>query len=481
MNLLTLLISLNLFTLVILSLDINPFLSKIFSLISSFALLFVGCLIWLFFDPKNTYLQYEVLLILFNSLGLNYHIGVDGLNLFFILLSLLLLPIVILCSWTTINYKVRYYQFLLHLITFLLIHVFCVQDLLLFYIFFESILIPMFVIIGIWGSRNRKIHAAYQFFLYTLTGSVAMLIAILYLLVSYGSVDIYLLETINYSIEEGRLLWLALFLSFAVKVPMVPVHIWLPEAHVEAPTGGSVILAGILLKMGTYGMLKFLLPVFTEASLFYQPLVYILSIIGILYASCTTIRQIDLKKIIAYSSVGHMNFVTLGIFGGTIYGLEGSIFLMISHGFVSSALFLCVGWLYERYGTRIIFYYGGLVFGMPIFSVFFLVLTLANISLPGTSSFVGEFLILLNCFYTNRVICFLASLGVLLGAIYAMWLYNRMIFGLVKIPLIKTYSDLNRREFFLLSILILLIIVTGLYPKIILEYLHPFVQLILNK
>jgi proton-translocating NADH-quinone oxidoreductase chain M len=356
-----------------------------------------------------------------------------------------------------------------------------VQDLLLFYIFFESILIPMFVIIGIWGSRNRKIHAAYQFFLYTLTGSVAMLIAILYLLVSYGSVDIYLLETINYSLEEGRLLWLALFLSFAVKVPMVPVHIWLPEAHVEAPTGGSVILAGILLKMGTYGMLKFLLPVFTEASLFYQPLVYILSIIGILYASCTTIRQIDLKKIIAYSSVGHMNFVTLGIFGGTIYGLEGSIFLMISHGFVSSALFLCVGWLYERYGTRIIFYYGGLVFGMPIFSVFFLVLTLANISLPGTSSFVGEFLILLNCFYTNRVICFLASLGVLLGAIYAMWLYNRMIFGLVKIPLIKTYSDLNRREFFLLSILILLIIVTGLYPKIILEYLHPFVQLILNK
>jgi len=339
----------------------------------------------------------------------------------------------------------------------------------------------MFLIIGIWGSRERKIHAAYQFFLYTLIGSLLMLLGVIYIYVVLGSTHCYVLLNNDFSVIESRLLWLAFFASFAVKVPMVPVHIWLPEAHVEAPTAGSVLLAGILLKMGTYGLLRFSLPMFPEATVYFQPLVYVISLISIIYSACTTIRQIDLKKIIAYSSVGHMNFVTLGILSNNLYGIEGSIFLMLSHGLVSSALFLCVGLLYERYHTRVLLYYGGLVYGMPLFAIFFLLFTLANVSLPGTSSFVGEFLVLVGVYQTSFFTTFIATVGVILGAVYAMWLYNRVMFGSVKIDYLTKFSDLNLKEVYLLGVLLLGVISLGIYPSIILESLHSTIYLIFEK
>ena len=330
----------------------------------------------------------------------------------------------------------------------------------------------MFLVIGIWGSRDRKIHAAYQFFVYTLGGSVLMLVGIIYLLVTYGSTHIEILYLQTYGELEARLLWLSFFLSFAVKVPMVPVHIWLPEAHVEAPTAGSVLLAGILLKMGTYGLIKFSLPMFPEATLYFQPLIYLISLVGVIYAACTTIRQIDLKKIIAYSSVGHMNYVTLGIGSLNLYGVEGSIMLMVGHGLVSSALFLCVGLLYERYHTRILLYYGGLVYGMPIFSVVFLFFTLANVSLPGTSNFIGEFLILIGIFFSNFFVAFLACVGVILGAIYAIWLYNRVIFGVLRVNFLTNFSDITRRESFSLVSLGTLTLLVGVFPSFLFDCLH---------
>lgn len=454
---------------------------KIYSLISGFVQFFTTLLLWIFFDKTNFNVQYNLIYGISSKLNLVYHLGVDGLSLFFVLLSVFLLPICILCSWTTVQHRVKEFHSLLHLLTFLLINVFCVQDLLLFYIFFEGILIPMFLIIGIWGSRDRKIHAAYQFFLYTLAGSVLMLLAIIYLYVNVGSTHYTVLSMYEYSVMENRLLWLALFLSFAVKVPMIPFHIWLPEAHVEAPTAGSVILAGILLKMGTYGLLKFSLPLFPEATVFFHPLVFIMSLIGIIYAACTTIRQVDLKKIIAYSSVGHMNYVTLGILSCNVYGIEGSIYLMIGHGLVSSALFLCVGQLYERYHTRVVLYYGGLVFGMPVFAIYFLFFTLANISLPGTSNFIGEFLVLVGTLSSSTLGAFIASIGVILGAVYAIWLYNRVMFGSVKIEFLKKFSDLNKKEFLLSFVLVVLILITGIYPSLITDYLHVSTYLILEK
>lgn len=445
---------------------------KLLSLISSFIQLFIVILLWIFFDPSYFGVQYNIVWGVSSEYNLVYHLGVEGLSLFFVILSVLLLPICILCSWSTIQKRVKEFNLLLHSIVFLLINVFCVQDLLLFYIFFEGILIPMFLMIGVWGSRERKIHAAYQFFLYTLGGSVLMLLCIIYLMIEVGSTHVQVLSVHEYGLVEGRVIWLCLFLSFAVKVPMIPFHIWLPEAHVEAPTAGSVILAGILLKMGTYGLLKYSLPLFPEATLFFQPLVYVISLVGIIYAACTTIRQVDLKKVIAYSSVGHMNYVTLGIVSMNIYGVEGSIYLMLGHGLVSSALFLCVGQLYERYHTRVILYYGGLVFGMPVFAIYFLFFTLSNISLPGTSNFIGEFLVLVGTFNVSSSTAFIASIGVILGAVYAIWLYNRVMFGSVKSDYLIKYSDLNKKEFLLFFVLTILILFAGLFPTFITDYLH---------
>ena len=330
----------------------------------------------------------------------------------------------------------------------------------------------MFLIVGVWGSRQRKIRAAYQFFLYTLIGSLLMLLALLNIYFQTGATDLQILWYTQFSELSQIFLWLAFFASFAVKVPMVPFHIWLPEAHAEAPTAGSVILAGILLKMGGYGFLRFSLPMFPLASIFFTPLIFTLSLIAIIYASLTTLRQVDLKKIIAYSSVSHMGFVTIGIFSLNLQGIEGSILLMLSHGLVSSSLFLCIGILYDRYETRIIKYYSGLIQVMPIFGIFFLFFTFSNLGFPGTSSFVGEILVLLGSFQINKVLTLFASLGMIFGAAYSIWLFNRIIFGSLKLKYFSSFQDISRREFWILSPLLILVLWMGIYPNSFLHEIH---------
>ena len=328
--------------------------------------------LWIFFDNSTSKFQFVTQLDWFEFLNMQWYIGIDGISLFFIILTTFLVPVCLLISWSSITHLVKEFLVAFLFLETFMIAVFCMLDLILFYVFFESVLIPMFLIIGVWGSRERKIRAAYQFFLYTLIGSLFMLLAILLIYFQVGTTDLQVLMTTEFSERRQFFLWLAFFLSFAVKVPMIPFHIWLPEAHVEAPTSGSVILAGILLKLGTYGFLRFSIPLFPEATVYFTPLIYTLSVLGIIYASFTTLRQIDLKKIIAYSSVAHMGFVTLGLFSLNTQGIEGAILLMLSHGFVASALFLCIGILYDRTHTRLIRYYGGLVQTMPLFSFFFL-------------------------------------------------------------------------------------------------------------
>ena len=348
----------------------------------------------------------------------------------------------------------------------MLIGVFCILDLLLFYIFFESVLIPMFLIIGIWGSRERKIRAAFLFFLYTLFGSVAMLISILYIYYHVGTTDYKVLLTFSFSLIEQKFLWLAFFLSFATKVPMLPVHLWLPEAHVEAPTSGSVILAGILLKLGTYGFIRFSLPLFPEACFYFSPFVYCLAGVGIIYTSFTAIRQTDFKRIVAYTSVAHMNFVILGIFSFNTIGIEGAILQSLSHGFVASALFMIIGVIYDRYGSRMIRYYGGLVHVMPLYVCIFLFFTMANIGLPGTSSFIGEFLILTGSFQTNSTITLIGGTSMVIGGCYSLWLFNRVSYGSLKTQYFVCFLDLNKLELLAFLPLILGTFVIGLLPGI---------------
>lgn len=408
----------------------------------------------------------------FSFSTLNFVLGLDGISLFFVILTTFLIPICILVSWTSINVYIKEYCIAFLVLESLMIAVFCVLDLLLFYVFFESVLIPMFIIIGVWGSRERKIRAAYQFFLYTLFGSVLMLLAILLIYFQTGTTDLEILYTSKFSETRQIILWLAFFASFAVKVPMVPVHIWLPEAHVEAPTAGSVILAGILLKLGTYGFLRFSIPLFPYATFYFTPLIYTMSIIAIIYTSLTTLRQIDLKKIIAYSSVAHMNFVTLGLFSLNTQGIEGSILLMLSHGLVSPALFLCVGVLYDRHKTRLLRYYAGCGRTMPLFAVLFVFFTMANISLPGTSSFIGEFLVLFGTYQNNSFIAVMASTGMVLGAAYALWLCNRLLYGVVKPHFVTSFSDISRREFFMFLPFVISILWMGIYPEPFLDAIH---------
>nr|YP_009647058.1 NADH dehydrogenase subunit 4 [Chloropicon mariensis]QBX98703.1 NADH dehydrogenase subunit 4 [Chloropicon mariensis] len=434
---------------------------------------------WILFDPSSAKFQFVYEAPWLGTSNIYMILGVDGISIFFVILSAFLVPLCLLCGWQSIERQKEYVIAFLVLES-VMIAVFCLLDLFLFYIFFEAILIPMFFIIGIFGSRERKIRAAYQFFLYTLLGSILMLLGILMIYAQTGTTQVELLYAEEFSELSQIILWLSFFASFAVKVPMVPVHIWLPEAHVEAPTAGSVILAGILLKVGTYGFLRFSIPMFPEASLYFTPLIFTMSVIAVIYTSLTTIRQVDLKKVIAYSSVAHMNFVTLGLFSLNTQGIEGSILLMLSHGLVSPALFLCIGTLYDRHKTRIVRYYGGAVQKMPIFSAIFLFFTMGNISLPGTSSFVGEFMVLAGTFTANPFICILGATGMVLGGAYSLWLYNRIVFGAFKPHFISTYADVNRREFFMFVPLILAVLWMGVYPEVFLNEIHASVSHLLQ-
>ena len=407
--------------------------------------------------------------------GISYHMGVDGISMLFVVLTAGLMPFCILASWESIETRVAEYMVAFLVLETMMIGVFCALDLVLFYVLFEAGLIPMFLIIGVWGGK-RRVYASFKFFLYTFIGSVLMLLAIMGMYWYAGTTDIVaLLENPNFPPQMQTWLWLAFFASFAVKMPMWPVHTWLPDAHVEAPTAGSVILAGILLKMGGYGFLRFSLPMFPVATEMFAPMVFTMSVIAIIYTSLVALAQEDMKKLIAYSSVAHMGFVTMGIFTVNHQGIEGGIFQMLSHGVVSGALFLCVGVVYDRLHTREIAAYGGLVNRMPLYAACFLVFTLANVGLPGTSGFVGEFLTMLGAFLHNSWIAIFAATGVILSAAYALLLYRRVVFGALVKPSLKTIQDLTGREIALLAPLVIITIALGVYPKPVFDVTTPAV------
>jgi NADH-quinone oxidoreductase subunit M len=418
--------------------------------------------IWVHFDPANPGFQFiEEMDWLGGSI--RYKMGVDGISMLFVILTTFLMPLCILASWEAIEDRVKEYMIAFLVLETLMIGVFCALDLVLFYLFFEGGLIPMFLIIGVWGGK-RRVYASFKFFLYTLLGSVLMLLALMAMYWHAGTTDIPTLLTHKFPADMQWWLWLAFFASFAVKMPMWPVHTWLPDAHVEAPTAGSVILAGILLKMGGYGFLRFSVPMFPVASQEFAPFVFVLSVVAIVYTSLVALAQEDVKKLIAYSSVAHMGFVTMGIFTFTVQGVDGAIFQMLSHGIVSAALFLCVGVVYDRMHTREIAAYGGLVNRMPLYAVCFMVFTMANVGLPGTSGFIGEFLTLLGAFKANTWVAFFATFGVILSAAYALWLYRRMIFGPLEKPSLKSITDLGYLEVLVIAPLVLLTILFGFYP-----------------
>jgi NADH-quinone oxidoreductase subunit M len=400
--------------------------------------------------------------------AINYSMGVDGISLPFVILTTALLPICIVASWSAIQRRVREYMIAFLVLETLMIGTFCALDLVLFYMFFEGGLIPMFLIIGVWGGP-RRVYASFKFFLYTLLGSVLMLLAIMAMYWDAGTTDIPTLLHHAFPRSLQTWAWFAFLASFAVKMPMWPVHTWLPDAHVEAPTAGSVILAAILLKMGGYGFLRFSLPMFPQASADLAPLIYALSVIAIVYTSLVALVQEDVKKLIAYSSVAHMGFVTMGIFAVTAQGIAGGIFQMISHGIVSAALFLCVGVVYDRMHTREIAAYGGLVYRMPVYAFVFMVFTLANVGLPGTSGFVGEFLSLIGTFRVNTWVATIATLGTILSACYALWLYRKMIFGKLEKPSLLNIRDIGWREAIVFAPLVILTILFGVYPKPVLD------------
>ncbi len=397
-----------------------------------------------------------------------YHMGVDGISLPLVILTTAIMPLCIAASWRAITVRVREYMIAFLVLETLMVGTFSALDLVLFYLFFEGGLIPMFLIIGVWGGP-RRVYASFKFFLYTLLGSVLMLLAIMAMYWESGTTDIAVLVRHAFPQNMQPWLWFAFFASFAVKMPMWPVHTWLPDAHVEAPTAGSVILAAILLKMGGYGFLRFSLPMFPHASADFAPFVFTLSVIAIVYTSLVALVQEDMKKLIAYSSVAHMGFVTMGIFAATAQGIAGGIFQMVSHGVVSSALFLCVGVVYDRMHSREIATYGGLVNRMPVYAAVFMLFTLANVGLPGTSGFVGEFLALLGTFRVNITVATLATFGVILSACYALWLYRKVIFGKLEKPSLAHISDMGWREIVVFAPLIVMTLWLGFYPKPVLD------------
>jgi NADH-quinone oxidoreductase subunit M len=430
--------------------------------------------IWMNFDNTTAAFQMVERADWIPAFKINYHMGVDGISVLFVLLSTFLTPLCILASWESVKVRVKEYMIAFLVLETLMVGMFCALDFMLFYVFFEGVLIPMFLIIGVWGGA-RRVYAAFKFFLYTLLGSVLMLLAILAMYFVAGTTDVPTLMQTPFPRSMQIWLWLALFASFAVKVPMWPVHTWLPDAHVEAPTAGSVILAGVLLKMGGYGFLRFSIPILPEASAYFTPLMYTLSVVAIIYTSLVALAQEDMKKLIAYSSVAHMGFVTMGIFTLNHQGIEGGIFQMLSHGVVSGALFLCVGVVYDRIHTREIAAYGGLVNRMPVYAACFLVFTLANVGMPGTSGFVGEFLTMLGAFLVNTWVAIFAATGVILSAAYALFLYRRVIFGALVKPALLTIEDLTLREKALLIPLVAATIILGVYPKPVFDVTSPAV------
>jgi NADH-quinone oxidoreductase subunit M len=419
------------------------------------------------FDPSSSAFQFVEEKGWFGH-GLVYKMGVDGISIPFVLLTTFLMPICILASWQSIQNRVKEYMITFLVLETLMVGVFCALDLVLFYLFFEGGLIPMFLIIGIWG-HARRVYASFKFFLYTLAGSLLMLLAVMAMYGVAGTTDITVLLHTHFPSSMQKWVWLAFFASLAVKTPMWPVHTWLPDAHVEAPTAGSVVLAGVLLKFGGYGFIRFSLPMFPEASAYFAPLVFALSVIAIIYTSLVAMVQEDMKKLIAYTSVAHMGLVTMGIFSVTPQGVQGAVFQMVSHGLVSAALFLCVGVLYDRLHTHEIAAYGGLVARMPVYAAVFMIFTLANLGLPGTSGFIGEFLTLLGTFRINSWVAFLATTGVIWSAAYALYLYRRIIFGVLDKPSLAAIRDFSWREATLFAPLVALTIFFGVYPAPVLE------------
>jgi NADH-quinone oxidoreductase subunit M len=431
----------------------------------------LSLLLWIQFDPNTADFQFveRADWVTLGGFKFTYHMGIDGISLFFVLLSTFLTLLSILSAWEAIQFRVKEFMIAFLVLETLMVGIFCALDFVLFYMFFEGVLIPMFLIIGVWGGSNR-IYSAFKFFLYTLLGSVLMMLAVIAVYFETGTTDITVALTHSFPTGLQRWLWLAFFASFAVKVPMWPVHTWLPDAHVEAPTAGSVILAGILLKLGGYGFVRFSLPMFPLASSYFTPLVFTLSAIAVIYTSLVALAQIDMKKLIAYSSIAHMGFVTMGTFAVTSEAVQGAVIQMLSHGLVSGALFLCVGVLYDRLHTHEIMRFGGLVERMPAYAFVFMVFTLAAIGLPGTSGFVGEFLILLGTFKVSTLECTLAATALFLGPAYMLYLYRRVIFGTIARADLRGMLDLNLREKAVFAPLLVLVLWMGLYPN---SFLRP--------
>ena len=424
-----------------------------------------------FFKRKGGF-QFLTTIKVSKLLGVDIVLGVDGFSLVMLMLTSFLFPLCLVSFWKSTGDKTKNFCVLYFLLEILTLNVFLHQNILIFYIFFESVLVPMVFIIGLFGSRERRVYALYKFFFYTLAGSLITLVGIAIIFNKYGTLNILYLKTLNFDPFFQKLLWILFFTAFAVKIPMVPFHLWLPEAHAEAPTTGSVLLAGIMLKLGAYGFLRVSVGLFPVGCAYWSSLVFLLSTLAVIYISLVAITQVDLKRIIAYSSIAHMGFVTAGLFSLNSLGIIGGIFVMVSHGLVSSGLFFCIGILYDRYKTRSIYYYSGLVTTMPIFSAFFLFFLLANSGLPGTSAFIGEFLVITGCMAKNKFLSFFLGTNVFLVVIYSLWLYTRVCFGTLKINHLGQYSDINKQEMFILTALSLSIIILGLYPSLIIQYLE---------
>ena len=436
--------------------------------------------IWVHFDTTTADFQFVEFAVWMPDFNINYKMGIDGISMLFVLLTTLLTPICVLASWDSIQVRVKEYMISFLVLETFMVGMFCALDMVVFYIFYEAVLIPMFVIIGVWGGP-RRVYASFKFFLYTLAGSVLMLLALLAMYIYAGTTDIPTLMTYRFPAEMQTWLWLAFFASFAVKIPMWPVHTWLPDAHVEAPTAGSVVLAAVLLKFGGYGFLRFSLPMFPEASVLFTPMIYTLSIVAVIYTSLVALAQEDMKKLIAYSSVAHMGFVTIGIFTLTVQGIEGAIYQMLSHGIVSAALFLIVGVVYDRCHSRDIEAYGGLVHRMPSYALIFMLFMLASVGLPGTGGFIGEFLILVGAFRVNPWVAALAATGMILSAAYMLYLYRRVIFGSLTKENLSAIADMNGREIAVFAPLVILVIWMGIYPAPFLDIMHVTVNNLLTQ